>query len=468
MGKFIRSSRLAVTTMAIMLIASLTVAAPVSADEPVTLSGYVHAPNGDPLINARVDAFVAGGSTFVYATVAQADGSYSMPLTPGFYDIWVTPHNVPSPYQRAKLFNLEITTDVTQDFVLNEAAGSSDPTPPVVTAIPDRAPDHNGWYTSPVTITWEAYDPEPSSGQPDVPPVTVVENEHPGQGVSTDPVCDGIGNCVLGFFQLSTDFTAPVASIEGPLSSATYPDNQVPPISCVGTDAGGLPEEMPEPEIVQIDSTVTVTCVVEDLAGHVSEPATLVFHLADSDGETFTLSGTVTAPNGDPMHNATVEAYFQGGGPFAYAAIVQSDGSYSLPLVAAAYYLRVTPQFGPVSPSLYQRARVHNFDISQDSTLDFVLGETASSTDNVRPVVSGDPSRVPDHNDWYNAPVTVTWSYYDPAPSSGEPEPIHPSVEITNESGGNGVTSDPVCDGVGNCTIGLIVIKLTSLPQLSR
>src|SRR4029079_10506487 len=36
--------------------------------------------------------------------------------------------------------------------------GSADLTPPTIVASPDRAPDRNGWYSAPVTITFTCFD----------------------------------------------------------------------------------------------------------------------------------------------------------------------------------------------------------------------------------------------------------------------------------------------------------------------
>lgn len=89
---------------------------------------------------------------------------------------------------------------------------SGDTTPPVVTGSPDRAPDANGWYHSPVTVMWSSTDPSPSSGTPDQPPATEVAQQGAAFLVLSGESCDAMLNCARGSVQLSIDGTPPVVT----------------------------------------------------------------------------------------------------------------------------------------------------------------------------------------------------------------------------------------------------------------
>jgi TolB protein len=52
---------------------------------------------------------------------------------------------------------------------------------PTVTGSPDRPANQAGWYRAPITVTWSATDPPPSSGAPTIPAPTVVSAEGANQ-----------------------------------------------------------------------------------------------------------------------------------------------------------------------------------------------------------------------------------------------------------------------------------------------
>jgi hypothetical protein len=75
--------------------------------------------------------------------------------------------------------------------------------------------------------------------------------------------------------------------------------------------------------------------------------------------------------------------------------------------------------------------------------------------DDQPPAVTGSPDRSPNANGWYNAPVTITWTSIDPAPSSGLPT-TPPKVTLSTEGANQTVTSANSCDPAGNCATGTI------------
>jgi hypothetical protein len=90
-----------------------------------------------------------------------------------------------------------------------------DTTPPMVTGVPDRQPNANGWYNANVTIDWQATDPAPSSGTPTDPPNTTASTEGAGVTYTSQNSCDPAGNCATGSTQLSIDKTAPAGAFTG-------------------------------------------------------------------------------------------------------------------------------------------------------------------------------------------------------------------------------------------------------------
>ena len=84
--------------------------------------------------------------------------------------------------------------------------------------------------------------------------------------------------------------------------------------------------------------------------------------------------------------------------------------------------------------------------------------------DDQPPVVTGTPDRSPDSNGWYNAPVTITWTSTDPAPSSGTPT-TPPPTTLSTDGAGQTATSAKSCDPAGNCATGTVTgINLDTTP----
>lgn len=95
------------------------------------------------------------------------------------------------------------------DFFGPSEARATDTDAPTVTGRADRPADAAGWYSAPVTVDWQATDPEPSAGAASDPPDTVASTEGAGVVYTSAPSCDGAGNCATGQVTLSIDETAP-------------------------------------------------------------------------------------------------------------------------------------------------------------------------------------------------------------------------------------------------------------------
>ncbi len=87
----------------------------------------------------------------------------------------------------------------------------ADTTPPEITGVPDREPDHDGWYDHDVAIHWTSSDPGPSSGDPTQPEDTIanIEGDHT---YTSGQSCDPVGNCANGSLDVKLDKTSPSIS----------------------------------------------------------------------------------------------------------------------------------------------------------------------------------------------------------------------------------------------------------------
>jgi hypothetical protein len=87
------------------------------------------------------------------------------------------------------------------------------------------------------------------------------------------------------------------------------------------------------------------------------------------------------------------------------------------------------------------------------------FASSGSPTDTVAPIVTGTADRAPNGNGWYKAPVMITWTTTDPAPSSGQPSTVPPT--IASIDGLNRLyPSYPSCDPAGNCTTGQLSLSI--------
>ena len=137
-------------------------------------------------------------------------------------------------------------------------------TPPVVTGIPDRAPNGAGWYSAPVTIDWLATD---TSGPPTDPPDTAASTEGARVTYTSDPSCDPSWNCATGSLALSIDTVAPsLAPTISPGAillhgTATATPHASDGTSGVASQNCGAPDTSPA-------GLHTLSCTATDVAGN--------------------------------------------------------------------------------------------------------------------------------------------------------------------------------------------------------
>ena len=100
---------------------------------------------------------------------------------------------------------------------------------------------------------------------------------------------------------------------------------------------------------------------------------------------------------------------------------------------------------------------VHAYIIFNETTGQVIV-------DDQPPVVTGTPDTSPNASGWYNAPVTITWTSIDPAPSSGTPT-TPPPTTLSTDGANQTATSAPSCDPAGNCATGTVTgINLDTTP----
>lgn len=191
---------------------------------------------------------------------------------------------------------------------------SIDLTPPTLTGAPDRAPNAEGWYNSPVTVTWTANDA--LSGIADLPAETLLTEEG-GILQAEQSVSDRAGNqTTVGVTGIKIDQTAPVTVASVPSGwqaqavtlDLTASDNLSGVASTSYTIDGGAPQtgnsilltadgthaitfwstdsagnqEAPQGALVQIDQTAPVITGHTSTTGWTNGPVTVTFECADS------------------------------------------------------------------------------------------------------------------------------------------------------------------------------------------
>jgi Tol biopolymer transport system component len=182
----------------------------------------------------------------------------------------------------------------------HEVVVAIDTTAPIVSGTPDRQANAAGWYNGPVTITWAATDPVPSSGPPTTPPATTISTDGAGQLVTSAPSCDGAGNCATGSLRVWVDAVPPAVSVIGPAAEATYPVGTAPSPSCATFDATSGTAADAELSITGMNSdgsgVITATCAgAVDNAGNNAAPVAVTYQIyyAVTDGG---FSGSVDSP----------------------------------------------------------------------------------------------------------------------------------------------------------------------------
>ncbi len=190
-------------------------------------------------------------------------------------------------------------------------------------------------------------------------------------------------------------------------------------------------------------------------------PSQLYFHVSDTD--------MVAAGNVHRFTGPCTDADRALGGPGlsgAWSASHVYPNADAIPqrICANFYDLHGTPgnlfagQADPLTNS-DNSIRTNGFDPSAGAGFCY----SRPHSDNVAPVVTGAPDRAPNDAGWYNAPVTITWTSVDPAPSSGAPNQPDPTIAST-EGSNRDFRSSLSCDPVLNCAFGSTALSIDLTP----
>ena len=348
------------------------------------------------------------------------------------------------------------TVDLTTEgrFVLTGAASdvagntSSLPVPanvdltgPIVTATPDRAPNGNGWYTAPVTVTFACIDPklaDTSSGSGVVScptPVTVgSDGENQTVSGSADDLAGNSGSGGLGGLDVDQ---------VGPAVGVTYNGS--------ATKQGWY------------DGPVTVHFTCADAASGVATcPADVTFS-AEGTGQSASVTATDKAGNDTPV---TVN-----GINIDLTAPTISGHVAPAPNSAGWNKSDVTVSWSCIDPKLHdgtdgsgvtecpapQTVTTEGSGQTFSATAADVAGNTSDSAsvtvnlDKTLPVLAGAPTTAPDGaNGWYVSPVTIHWTASDAL--SGIDASTLPADAVLTSDGTGLTASASVADIAGNST----------------
>ena len=311
---------------------TLTVAAPATH----TVSGTVTA-DGTGVDGAVVWAFKASDGSYVSGVVAGAGGSYSLPLAPDSYKLWIT--NAPG--------------------------------------YPDQAYGPDGTFGNATVVDLTTTD------QPGTDIVLTAPATHTVSGTVT---ADGTGvdGAVVWAFKASDGsyVSGVVAGAGGSYSLPLAPDSYKLWI----TNAPGYPDQAYGPDGTFGNATVVDLTTTD-------QPGTDIVLTAPA---THTVSGTVTA-DGTGVDGAVVWAFKASDGSYVSGVVAGAGGSYSLPLAPDSYKLWITnapgypdQAYGP--DGTFGNATVVDLTTTDQPGTDIVL--TAPATHTVSGTVTADGTGV--------------------------------------------------------------------------
>lgn len=307
-----------------------------------------------------------------------------------------------------------------------DAAGNStttsfglkyDSLPPVTTPSPSPAPNANGWLNSKVDVTWNGTDP--TSGIASCSPKSTYSGPDTAGTVVSGTCTDNAGNSSGASFTVHYDSTAPsttAAPARAPNGAGWF--NAAVTIVGSGTDALSRVDSCTSTSYSGPDTTGTsrsVTCT--DKAGNSSSGSYVVKY--DSTPPALTTATAARAPDSNGWFNHPVGVTWHG-----------TDGTSGIAACSSPMY--ATPDGA--------NATVHGncTDNAGNTTAsDFTL-----QYDSTPPTVSVSAARPPDHDGWYNLPVSVTWSGTDATSgvASCTAPVTYSGPDSSNASSGGGCT----------------------------
>ena len=178
-----------------------------------------------------------------------------------------------------------------------------DTTPPVVTPGVGGTLGTNGWYTSDVTVSWTATDPESSITSPPCSPTNVTADT---AGVTLSCSATSSGGTTTESVTVKRDATAPTIAAHGPESAeATGPGGAVvaynPPAASDNFSPDGVAGCAPQSGATFPLGSTTVDCDAVDAAGNPAVQTHFTVTVVDTTGPTFTAPANMTVAATSPV-----------------------------------------------------------------------------------------------------------------------------------------------------------------------
>jgi large repetitive protein len=264
-----------------------------------------------------------------------------------------------------------------------------DATAPQASATPLRQPNGNGWYREPLAVSFAATDA--TSGVDSCPPVRTYSGPDDGAAVVGGTCVDKAGNGGVASLALKYDATAPQASatpLRQPNGNGWYREPLA--VSFAATDATSGLDSCPSASSYSgpDDAAAVVSGICLDKAGNGGLASLALKYDATAP---LTTATPVRQPNAHGWYNAALSVTFAATDATAGVDTCDPAKSYA------------GPDGGTAAVSGTCRDRAGN---AAGASL-------ALKYDSTAPQTSATPSRQPNGNGWYNAPLTVSFAATD-------------------------------------------------------
>jgi large repetitive protein len=298
-----------------------------------------------------------------------------------------------------------------------------DTTGPNVTATPDRAPDSDGWYNQPVTVTFTCSDPplasgDPGSGVASCPQPQTVSTDTDGTTV-TGTAYDLAGNAGTGSLTVKVDTTPPSVAytVNGSTTIAPWYNGPVTiTFTCSDSGSGLAAGACPSPVTLSNEGRdETVQEQVRDVAGNTTDVDVAGINIDETPPA---VSGSASpAPNQYGWNDTPVTVTWQCSDPNLAGTSDLGSGVVDCP---------ASQVLGQGSD---QTATAVVNDAAGNTS---PLASVTANVDLIPPTLSGAVVQSPDSAGWYNTPVTVHWTASD-AVSGIDPTTEPPDTVVAGQ-----------------------------------
>ena len=310
-----------------------------------------------------------------------------------------------------------------------------DATAPLTTATPGRAPDSNGWYRAPLTVSFAGTDATAGIESCDAP------KSYSGPdnaGASVNGSCrDLAGNSAARSFVLGYDATAPQVTGASPPRP---------------TDANGW-----------FNHPVGVAFTGTDAMSGIAAGACTQVTYGGPDNVAASVNGSCSDRAGNQSGTSAFGFQYDGTAPVASAAAgrpADANGWYNHPLTVSFMGSDATSglQSCP-APQTYAGPDTATASLSGtclDRAGNSAIPSVAFKYDATAPQASTSPARAPNTNGWYNAPLSVSFSASDLL--SGL-ESCPAAITYAGPDSGTAVVSGTCLDKAGNGALASRLLK---------